>query len=405
VVDRSLIGVLVLDDEPFILKLMGRILAQLGFAQVTTCGSGHAALRWVAERDGEDSLILCDINMPEMDGIEFLRKLAEQQYGGGLVFVSGEDERALQATEKLARAHRLMVLGALPKPVQPASLDALIARWPAQPRRAPRQARKVYDAGAVRRAIDRGELENHFQPQVDLASGRVVGVESLARWRHPGDGMVYPDQFIGVAEEHGLIDDLTRAVIAGAFAQASRWQDQGLALRVAVNVSMDNLASLDFPDFVAGQAAEAGVAPHGVVLEVTESRLPRDLRAPLEILTRLRLKRFGLSIDDFGTGHSSLRQLRDMPFDELKIDSSFVHGAAGRGTELAIYDASLGLARQLGMQTVAEGIEDRIDWDMVRRSGCHMGQGYFIARPMPGDELPGWIEDWTRRVRAEGLAG
>jgi EAL domain-containing protein (putative c-di-GMP-specific phosphodiesterase class I) len=245
---------------------------------------------------------------------------------------------------------------------------------------------------------------NHFQPQVSLATGQVVGVESLVRWLHPRDGMVYPDRFIGVAEESGLIDDLTRVVVANAFAQCRQWQNQGLNLRMAVNISMDNLKSLDFPDFVAGQALASGVAPRDIVLEVTESRLLQDLRAPLEILTRLRLKRFSLSIDDFGTGHSSMTQLRDMPFDELKIDAGFVHGAAGGcGTELAIYDASLGLARQLDMQTVAEGIEDRADWDMVRRSGCQVGQGYFIARPMPGSDVPAWIGSWQQRLQEDAL--
>lgn len=405
-VDRSEVSVMVLDDEPFILKLMGRILVQLGFTQVVTCSSGQAALQWVdAQPAGNPNLILCDLNMPEMDGVEFLRKLVDHRYNGGLIFVSGEDERALQATEKLARAHDIRVLGTLPKPVEPQRLDQLVAQWSPHSPCSPREACKYYDADAVRTAIAGGELVNHFQPQVCLATGKVVGVESLVRWRHPEDGMVYPDRFIGVAEENGLIDDLTRVVVAGAFAQARHWQDQGLTLRMAVNVSMDNLASLDFPDFVAGQAASSGVASRDVVLEVTESRLLQDLRAPLEILTRLRLKRFRLSIDDFGTGHSSMKQLRDMPFDELKIDGSFVHGAASRGggTEMAIYDASLGLAKQLDMQTVAEGIEDRADWDMVRRSGCHLGQGYFIARPMPATDVPGWIASWRQRVQDEAL--
>lgn len=225
-------------------------------------------------------------------------------------------------------------------------------------------------------------------------------METLVRWRHPQDGMVFPDQFIGVAEAHGLIDDLTRVVLTGALAQAKVWQDAGWVLRVAVNVSMVSLTSLDFPDFVAGLAAQAGVPPQEVVLEVTESRLMRDLRAPLEILTRLRLKRFRLSIDDFGTGSSSLAQLRDLPFDELKIDKSFVHRAWTDETLRAMYDASLGLARQLGMEVVAEGVEDRNDWDLLRRTGCDLAQGYFIARPMPAADLSGWMVDWQERVRS-----
>ena len=171
-------------------------------------------------------------------------------------------------------------------------------------------------------------------------------------------------------------------------------------LRVAVNVSMDNLADLDFADFVDGLAAAAGVSPKTVVLEVTESRFMNDLRAPLEILTRLRLRHFGLSIDDFGTGHSSLAQLRDIPFDELKVDKSFVHGAWADATLGAIYEASLGLAKQLNMSVVAEGVEDQADWDFLRRTGCPLAQGYFIAKPMPAADLPDWIERWQERVRS-----
>ena len=203
-----------------------------------------------------------------------------------------------------------------------------------------------------------------------------------------------------MAETHGLIDDLTRVVLTAALAQARIWQDVGLVLRVAVNVSMHNLASLDFPDFVEGLATKAGVPPQEVVLEVTESQLMKDLRIPLEILTRLRLKRFRLSIDDFGTGHSSLAQLRDIPFDELKIDQSFVHGAWAGETLLAMYDTSLSLARKLGMDVVAEGVEDRADWNHLRRTGCDFAQGYFIARPMPAADLPAWIEDGQDRVNS-----
>ena len=174
-----------------------------------------------------------------------------------------------------------------------------------------------------------------------------------------------------------MIDDLTRVVLNAAMAQSKAWQQAGLRLRVAVNVSMDNLSSVAFADFVAGAATAAGVAPQDIVLEVTESRLMLDQRAPLEVLTRLRLKRFRLSIDDFGTGHSSLTQLRDIPFDELKIDQSFVRGAWHDDTMRAIYDASLSLGKHLGMEVVAEGVEDRDDWDMVRHYEMRSGPGFF----------------------------
>ena len=394
---RSAQKVLILDDEPFMLKLLSQMLAMQGFKSVTSCDSGNTALDWVDQPDHSPDLILCDLNMPGMDGIEFVRKLVEHRYAGSLIVVSGEDERVLKTAEKLVKAHQINVLGHLQKPVAPGELGEMLKKWNSEPQGQRRSGERDYSAEEVREAIHSGELCNFYQPKVAIGTRAVVGVETLVRWQHPVDGMVFPDQFIGVAETNGLIDDLTRIVMKNALTQAKEWQDAQLGLRVAVNVSMDNLSSLDFVDFVARIVGESGLPPQEIVLEVTESRLMGDLRAPLEVLTRLRLKRFHLSIDDFGTGHSSLAQLRDIPFDELKIDRSFVHGAWKDETIRAIYDASLGLARQLDMEVVAEGVEDQEDWDFLQRTGCHLAQGYFIARPMPATDLPGWIENWSAR--------
>jgi EAL domain-containing protein (putative c-di-GMP-specific phosphodiesterase class I)/FixJ family two-component response regulator len=402
-IERSAVKILVLDDESFMLKLLSRILSNLGFTSVTLCDSGRAALEQLAEADANTgpNLILLDLNMPEMDGIEFVRHLVERHYSGSLILVSGEDERILQTTEKLVQAHKIQILGHLHKPVKPEALSVLLEKWTIPIRGNPREAKKPYGADELRAALDNGELVNYYQPKVAVASGDVVGVETLVRWHHPVDGIVFPDQFIGVAEAFGLIDDLTQVVFTGAVTQAKAWKEAGLTLRVATNVSMDNLASLNFLNFVAELTARIGVAPQDLVLEVTESRLMQDTRAPLEILTRLRLKRFRLSIDDFGTGHSSLAQLRDIPFDELKIDQGFVHHACVNETLRAMYDASLALARQLGMEVVAEGVEDREDWDLLLRTGCDLAQGAFISRPMLPADLPAWIEGWRERVKNE----
>jgi EAL domain-containing protein (putative c-di-GMP-specific phosphodiesterase class I)/FixJ family two-component response regulator len=397
------INILVLDDEPFMLKLLAHILARLGFTQVTTYDSGYAALQQVISQDCVPDLILCDLNMPEMDGIEFVRKLVEYGYVGDLILVSGEEERILQAAEKLVQAHKITILGHLQKPVLPAALALMLSKCSLQQPRRPRMAKNAYSPDEVRAAIANGELVNYYQPKVATTSGEVVGVETLVRWIHPLDGLVFPDQFIGIAEEHGLIEDLTRLVLTAALAQARIWREAGLMMRVAVNVSMDNLTSLDFPDFVIDLTAKAGVPPSEITLEITESRLMTDLRAPLEILTRLRLKRFMISVDDFGTGNSSLVQLRDMPFNQLKIDRGFVHRAYIDDTLKAMYSASIGLAKQLDMEIVAEGVEDRDDWHFVRRTGCDLAQGYFIAKPMRAADLPDWIADWQTRVEREGL--
>jgi EAL domain-containing protein (putative c-di-GMP-specific phosphodiesterase class I)/ActR/RegA family two-component response regulator len=391
---------LLIDDDPFALKLLARQLAQLGRNDVCQCEHAQDALLLLEAGSHAIDLVFCDLQMPGIDGVQFVRHLAHIGYRGSLVLVSGEDTRILQSVSRLVQAHQIHLLGAVAKPVPPERLGELLASHASRAGAVARVAVPPQTAAALGRAIAGGELVNHYQPKVALSTGALVGVEALVRWQHPQAGLIHPDGFIGIAEEHALIDALTRTVLTMALQQARCWQDSGLALQVSVNVSMDNLAALDFPDLVAQLAQEAGVALPLLVLEVTESRLMKDQRAPLDILTRLRLKRIGLSIDDFGTGHSSLAQLRDVPFDELKLDRSFVHGAAADPALAAIVEGTLAMACQLGIKTVAEGVEDRTDWDFMRRLGCDLAQGYFVARPMPGADLPGWHAAWETRRQA-----
>jgi EAL domain-containing protein (putative c-di-GMP-specific phosphodiesterase class I) len=388
--------ILLLDDEPFQLRLLTRQLSEVGFTDVESFDDALDALRAIEADVQRFDTVMCDLQMPEMDGVEFIRHLARIKFAGALVLISGEDERILQSAQKLAQAHRLNVTGALSKPVVLANLRQLLGEPPAR-KGGPRDERKRYEPARLAQALAQGELVNFYQPKVSMRTGALTGVETLVRWRHPDDGLVFPDQFITLAEENNLIDDLTRSVLKGALRQAHAWDEVGIAVHVAVNVSMDNLASLDFPDFVASAMREAQVPLRALVLEVTESRLMTNAVASLEILTRLRLKHIGLSIDDFGTGHSSLAQLRDIPFDELKVDRGFVHGAASTPGMQAILEGALGMARQLGMRSVAEGVEDRPDWNLLRSLGCDVAQGYFIAKPMPAADLAPWLETWEQR--------
>jgi PAS domain S-box-containing protein len=397
-------SVLVVDDDPVLLLQISALLDRIGVQRVATASTGREALGRLLHSPEVFELLICDLNMPEMDGVEFTRTLAEQGYQGGILLISGEDGRTLQAAENLIAGQGLQVAGSLAKPVSQAALQPLLQRLaPKEQRQARPLHDKGYSANRLRQAISQGELENHYQPKIDLKSGRWIGVESLVRWRHPIDGLIFPDRFIGLAEVHGLIEDLTRAVLDLALQQAQLWQALGLDLRVAVNVSMDNLSDLDFPDRLVRQVVEAGLTPDRITLEITESRLMRDRLTVLDILTRLRLKKFHLSIDDFGTGHSSLSQLRDLPFDELKVDRSFVHKAAADPTKRAIYEASLQMGQQIGMEVVGEGVEDHADWDFLRHSGCHIAQGYFIAKPMPASQLLDWHQSWQQRLDQEGL--
>jgi len=393
---------LLIDDEPFALKLLIHQLASLGFRDVTPVSGGAEALELIAG-GAHFGIILTDLQMPGMDGVEFVRALTQTGYGGELVLVSGEDKRILKTAEQLARIHGLRVLGRLKKPVEPERLAEVLAHHADAVAPRPCTDGRCYGPDELRQAIAAAELVCHCQPKVSLATGTLTGVEILVRWQHSADGLVFPDRFIAVAEEHGLIDDLTRSVLRDALRQSRLWFNAGREMHVAVNVSMDNLDNLDFPDFVVAAAQEMDVSLSSMVLEVTESRLMKDMRAALDILTRLRLKHVDLSIDDFGTGHSSLAQLRDLPFNELKIDRSFVHSAWRDAQLAAICDASLEIARKLGMRSVAEGVEDIEDWKFLRAHGCEIAQGYFIARPMPMASLAEWLPEWKLRCHALGL--
>lgn len=394
--------ILILDDDPFALKLLSIQLRAFGlksrgYLELVSCERGDVAVE-LLEADPQDiGLVFCDLQMPEMDGVEFVRHLVRLDYRGGVILVSGEDQRILQVAERLAKAHGLKVLAALQKPVLSKQLRKVLDEAIPKITVPDDMGEKTYGPDEFRRAIAAGEVLNHYQPKVDMASGAVVGVEALVRWQHPEDGLVMPANFIAMAEESELITDMAKVVLKAAFRQARQCHDAGQEMDVAVNVSMANLSWLEFPDFVAQQAEEAGVSLSKLVLELTESQLMKNPRTQLDILTRLRLKGVRLSIDDFGTGYSSLAQLRDVPFDELKIDRTFVHRAAGDPSLRAILEASLGLAQQLGLRTVAEGIEDREDWDFLRASGCDMAQGYFVSKPMAGEDLVGWIGGWQER--------
>jgi EAL domain-containing protein (putative c-di-GMP-specific phosphodiesterase class I)/FixJ family two-component response regulator len=402
--DPGATEILLLDDDPFMLKLLSVMLAQLGFTRVAVCDSGEKALQRVTDTEDLIDLIFLDINMPGMDGVEFIRRLVECRYGGSVILVSGENSRILESVEKLIEAHHLIALGRLQKPVKPAELASLIGKL--EPNKGhsevTRPSRCSYTADELRASIAQGELVNYYQPKVALATFEVVGVESLVRWQHPIDGIVFPDQFLGLAEQHGLLTDVTGVVLVQAMKQAKAWSQAGNPLPVAVNVSMDDLIALDFPDMAARLAASVGVEPRLLTLEVTEGQVMRQRSTILDVLSRLSLKRFGLSIDDFGTGHSSLAQLRDLPFNELKVDRGFVHGASQDPTRGAICSASLRMAHQLQMKVVAEGIEDQDDWDFLAQLGCDIGQGYFIARPMPAAAVLDWVSAWSKKTGSSG---
>jgi EAL domain-containing protein (putative c-di-GMP-specific phosphodiesterase class I)/AmiR/NasT family two-component response regulator len=389
---------LVVDDEAFIRTLIVRILVSIGVdkGNVAASESGLEAIDFL-ENGGDETInmVICDLNMPDMDGIEFLRHLALRSFAGGIVLVSGEDTRILKAAEELAQAHSLKILGALPKPLKPENLSALLSSFDSSSGTRGNRSSAEVGIDDLAAAISDRQISVVFQPKLSTSSQTLIGVETLARWIHPEKGFVPPDIFVHLAEENNLVDELTDLIIDLAIEQGASWLEQGLELKIAINLSVDNLNDLELTKKLEQKVAEAGLQARNIILEVTESRLMVDITKPLEILTRLRMKGFSLSIDDFGTGHSSLEQLKRIPFTELKIDRAFVDGAAQDPATRAILESSVDLAKKLEMSVVAEGVERREDWDLVASLGCDLVQGYFVARPMPGDEILSWQKNWS----------
>jgi predicted signal transduction protein with EAL and GGDEF domain len=261
---------------------------------------------------------------------------------------------------------------------------------PEQDRHTPRRLALI---GDLNQAITHRELQVVFQPKVDPATGSVTGAEALARWQHPEQGFIPPDQFIPLAEHSGLIRPLTMHVLDVALRRCASWRRSGHDLDVAVNLSPNSLLDTGLPDVVAELLHETGVPPSALTLEITESSIMADPTRSLRTLDRLHTLGVKLAIDDFGTGYSSLGRLRDLPIDEVKIDKSFVQRMAVDRRDRAVVTSAVQLGHALDLEVVAEGVEDLETYTHLRREGCNLIQGYYVSRPLAADAFAAWLSD------------
>jgi EAL domain-containing protein (putative c-di-GMP-specific phosphodiesterase class I)/FixJ family two-component response regulator len=386
--------VLVVDDKAFVRTMTGRILKSAGIENVAYASDGKEAIAYIARANPRVGLVMCDLMMPDMDGVEVVRHVAELDYKPAFIFISGANAALLSTAVDMARARGLNVLGAIEKPINIDAVRGLLAKLDTtSPSRAAPRAVPL-TAGDIMRALDRNEITLHYQPKIAIHSRRIEGFESLARWQHPEHGLVPPGQFIALAEESGCIEPLTARVLTLGLSQCAQWNRAGLATKLSINISAHLLVDLGMPDRIAREAASHGVEAKQIVLEITETGVFRDAADTLDILARLHMKGFALSIDDFGTGYSSMEQLRRVPFAELKIDRAFVNGAAQNTKAKAILQSSATLGRNLGLSVVAEGAETQEDWDLLSEFGVDVVQGYFVSKAMPADKVAEWCREW-----------
>ena len=367
---------LIIDDEQALGLLYSKVAESVGYEVRPT---DDPDVFWRTVDEWSPTVIIVDLRMPRTDGIEILRGLADRRTRARILVSSGSDRAVLESTHRLGRDRGLAMAGALPKPVSAMGLRDLLINM--------KVADETVTPTALQAGIERNELNLLYQPKFRLADGRPVGVEALVRWHHPTGGRILPSKFVAIAEASGIIDNLTELVIDKALAQLMTWQAAGFDVSIAINVSPTNLRALDFPDRLSRACGGLGIEPSAITLELTESAAHEDHTTLMDILARLRLRDLRLSIDDFGTGHSSLFKLHTLPFSELKLDRSFIVDARTSSRALTIIKSTIELAHALDMVVVAEGVEDQETAALLLEIGCDVGQGFHFSKPIPGDAV------------------
>jgi len=381
---------IVIDDEADMAGFINDVALQSGFSVEQFNDAGLFKKQY---KKGADVIVL-DLMMPGVDGVEVIRFLSDVGCDALLILVSGFDPGVLHSAQKLAIEQGLNFSGSLSKPFRHMDLHRLLNDLHIEPRRKAPPSIDSCDAPTADElysAFHNNELVVYYQPKVNLQNGAIAGLEALVRWQHPDHGLLYPNRFIPMAEQQGLIDDLTWVVLNQVAAQCHTWRNTGIELPVAVNMSANTLQELDLPERINSLVNKHAIEASQLVLEVTETALMQELTKSLDILTRLRMKGFQLSIDDFGTGYSSLVQLHRVPFSELKIDRSFVLDMANDKEACSIVEMVILLGHKLGMKVAAEGIETQANLDQLAAMGCDLGQGYHIARPQPDEAITAWL--------------
>jgi EAL domain-containing protein (putative c-di-GMP-specific phosphodiesterase class I) len=388
--DKPLGRLLVVDDDLVQRMIVGKVGAKAGYdcLVVPSLELAESAL----SREPFDVMTV-DLSLGVRDGIELLRFVAERGLRDmSIVVISGCHGRVLKSTRRIAEGLGLSVIGTLAKPLDLEELKDLL-QLPRRERASAQARPSQIDVSPERIAagIRQGEFVVEFQPKVELASGRVVGAEALARWRTREFGIVPPATFIPIAEQCGLMPELTDAILSSAMSQGRKLIDRYPDFTIAVNVSGSLLSDLALPERIEEVLRREQVPAHCLTIEITETTAMENVDRAADILVRMRLKNIGTAIDDFGTGYSSLAALARLPFSELKIDRSFVNGCENDEDMMKIIETSVGLGRAFNMKVVAEGVETADSLARIRRAGCDVAQGFFFSPSLRLARAESWV--------------
>jgi EAL domain-containing protein (putative c-di-GMP-specific phosphodiesterase class I) len=367
-------------------ELLSGIAAQAGY-EARGYTSAKAFLADIGPQSAD--LILLDLGLDDSDGVEVLRQLGERGCRAPITIMTGFDDRVAQSAVAFGRSIGLTMLPPTRKPFDAIELERNLRQ----------QGDRMGELSErdLAQAIRQRQIVVHYQPIIQLRTGRLIGAEALARWQHPTRGLLSPDKFIPMAEAGSQMLPLTLAVVEQACADVAQVER---GMWVSVNVSRASLADPHLPDHIHEVVRRSGIATQQVGIEITETAAMGDPALTTAAVTRLRIKGFQVSLDDFGTGYSSLVELHRMPVSKLKIDKSFVGNLPRDEAGRTITQAIVGLARALKLEVVAEGVEDEETAKLLTQMGCDYAQGYAIGRPMPLENFGRWIADWRQSHRA-----
>ncbi|MBB1623637.1 hypothetical protein A9974_00105 [Achromobacter sp. UMC71] len=380
---------LVLEDDPIQARYASAALSRCDLAEFGVVNDAHDALRRLRAQRWD--VLLCDLRLPGMDGISLVRELATLNTPPQVIFTTTLDPRFLRSAELVARSSSVEVIGLIEKPLAVDALRDILAggghHAQANPALPAGRGFPVTERAALE-ALQDGRIQPWFQPQICCRSGRILGVEALARWYEPLHGILSPTTFLPTIAARNLDGQLAACILRQSLTAQQRWQADGLNVSVSINLSSAAMARHSVVQSLVDLSDACGARRENVVFEMTETLCDNAAEGSLfENLAELRMAGFGLAIDDFGIGYSSMARLRDIPFTELKIDRSFLEGLSHHPHQRAIVESMIGLAHRLGMHTVAEGVETEAHSKVIRELGCDREQGYLYGAPMPEWQL------------------
>lgn len=384
--------VLIVDDDPIQVALLTSYFIAMGVSSVDGATNAAEALSKLQENGESIDLVVTDLQMPQMDGLEFMRNIKDTAFSGRFAIVSGVKNNLLGHAAKLAKMHSLDLIGHIQKPITKDSLDTVFLKSHSDQIETGRSNASIITQEAFSKAIRFKEIVAYYQPKVCVQSGKIAGAEALARWVTPDGTTISPEDFVQFASKAGRMNELTFHLFETVLQDLSEFLKFHSDITIAINLDAENIRNRALPDQFHDRMSVYGIQAQNISFEVTETNILDLDVTTLEVLSRLRVFDFNLAIDDFGTGSSNIQTLRDFPFTELKIDKSFITDAITNSFSRETVKAAVNLARQQEMLVVAEGVEDVATWKMIKELGIDQAQGYLVSKAMPKQDFAAFLE-------------